>query len=121
MKLYLDEDSEDGQLAALLRKAGQDVQLSAQAGLNGQPDPRQLMYAIDQGRVLLSANHHDFLLLHQLVVASAGHHPGILIIRKDNDPRRDLSPRGVCLAISKLEASGVPIGDNLHVLNHWRR
>lgn len=120
MKLYLDEDSEDGQLAALLIKSGHDVQLSAQAGLNGHPDPRQLMHAIGEGRAILSGNHHDFLLLHQLVIASAGHHPGILIIRKDNDPRRDLSPRGVCVAMAKLEASDVPVADNLHVLNHWR-
>lgn len=120
MKLYLDEDSEDGQLAAMLSKSGHDVQLSAEAGLNGQPDPRQLMHVIAEARVLLSGNHHDFLLLHQLVIASTGHHPGILIVRKDNDPRRDLSPRGVCNAIAKLEASGVPIADSLHIVNHWR-
>ena len=120
MKLYLDEDSEDGLLAALLIKGGHDVQLSAQAGLNGQPDPRQLIHAIVEGRLLLTGNHHDFLLLHLLVIASHGHHPGILVIRKDNDPRRDLSARGVLHAISKLEASAAPIGDNLHILNHWR-
>lgn len=120
MKLYLDEDSEDGQLAALLRKAGHDVRISTEAGLDGQPDPRQLTHAIEQGRVLLSGNHHDFLLLHHLVIASTGHHPGILIVRKDNDPRRDLSSRGICHAIAKLEASKVPIADYLHVLNQWR-
>ena len=120
MRLYLDEDSEDGQLAGLLSKAGHDVQLSAQAGLNGHPDARQLLYAIEQRRVLLSGNHHDFLLLHELVVGSTGHHPGIVIVRKDNDPRRDLSVRGVSLAIAKLEAAGVPIADSIHVLNQWR-
>jgi hypothetical protein len=120
MKLYIDEDSEDGRLTALLIKGGHDVQLSAQAGLNGHPDPRHLTHAITEGRTLLSGNHNDFLLLHQLVIASKGRHPGILIVRKDNDPRRDLSPRGICNAIASLEASAVPIADSLHILNHWR-
>jgi hypothetical protein len=120
MRLYLDEDSEDEELTILFAKAGHDVRLSAQAGLNGQPDPRQLTHAIEERQVLLSGNHHDFLLLHQLVLASGGHHPGILIVRRDNDPRRDLSLRGICVAIAKLESSGVHIADNLHVLNHWR-
>lgn len=120
MKLYLDEDSESGQLASLLRKSGHEVQISAEVGLNGEPDASQFMHAIGNERLLLSGNHHDFLLLHELIIMSGGHHPGILILRRDNDPRRDLSARGVCNAITKLESSRAMIADNLHVLNHWR-
>jgi hypothetical protein len=38
----------------------------------------------------------------------------------DNDPTRDLTPRGTAAAIAKLENSGTVLSDNVHVLNHWR-
>ena len=58
--------------------------------------------------------------LHELVLLVAGHHPGIFVIRRDNDLTRDLRPRGVVRAIGNLLASGVPVPDQLHILNHWR-
>jgi hypothetical protein len=51
-------------------------------------------------------------------MASAGHHGGILIVRFDNDPRHNLTDRGIATAISKLESSRVSIRDRIHVLNH---
>jgi hypothetical protein len=79
-----------------------------------------LTYAIHNDRVCLTRNYEDFEDLHFLVQAAAGHHPGILVVRQDNDPTRDLTPRGVVRAIRKLEGSGVPIRDQYTVLNHWR-
>ena len=58
--------------------------------------------------------------LHDLVLASGGGHPGILLLHFDNDPTRDLHPKGVATAIGKIEASGVRIASEVHVLNHWR-
>ena len=49
-----------------------------------------------------------------------GHHPGIFVIRKDNIPRTDLKPHQVPQAITKLEAAGVPKGDQYIILNHYR-
>jgi hypothetical protein len=69
---------------------------------------------------LLSKNYDDFQNLHELVVAVKGHHPGILVIRKDNDPKRDLKNPGIVRAIGKLLAAGVPISDEYIILNHWR-
>ena len=43
--------------------------------------------------------------LHDLFVAAAGHHAGILIVRFDNDPRRNLTERGIATAISMLETT----------------
>jgi hypothetical protein len=53
-------------------------------------------------------------------LSSGGSHPGILLLHFDNNPTRDLTPRGIATAIEKLEASGAPITNELHVLNHWR-
>lgn len=120
MKLYLDDDSVAAKLVALLRHAGHDVQIPADVGIAGEDDPVHLTYAVLQDRVLLSHNYRDFEQLHDLVMAVQGHHPGILVVRKDNDPKKDLNPPGIVRALAKLLASGIPVADAYHILNHWR-
>jgi hypothetical protein len=120
MTIYLDDDSASRQLAATLRNAGHDVSIPADQGTSAAPDPVHLTRAIRDGRVLLTRNARDFRLLHDLVRESGGSHPGILLLHFDNDPARDLTPRGVTTAIAKLESSRVAISNAVHVLNHWR-
>jgi len=78
------------------------------------------MHVIRTDRVLLTHNHDDFKRLHDLVLLFRGRHPGILVIRRDNDQKRDLRPRGIVQAIWNLSASGVSIPDQMHIVNHWR-
>lgn len=120
MNLYLDEDASEGVLAKLLRQAGHDVMLFNQRGVTGEPDPVQLRHAVQEKRVFLSRNHKDFEDLHELLMAAQGHHFGILIVRRDNDPTRDMTPRGTLRALEKLVRSGITVADGLHVLNQWR-
>jgi len=56
-------------------------------------DPVHLTHAIRSERICLTKNYDDFLVLHVLVKAARGHHPGIFVLRQDNDPTRDLTPR----------------------------
>jgi hypothetical protein len=62
----------------------------------------------------------DNIVDRELIIAANGVHPGILLISSDNDPTRDMSSRGIATAIGKLEASAVPLANQLYVLNHWR-
>jgi len=120
MRLYLDDDSASHLLTRLLQKAGHDVQIPADVGLDGREDPVHLAHAIKEDRVLLSHNYRDFELLHLLILQAQGHHPGIFVVRQDNDPRRDLTARGIVRAIQKLLAAAVPMRDEYVILNHWR-
>jgi Domain of unknown function (DUF5615) len=120
MNLYLDDDSRHGILATLLRRAGHDVIDPGQADLSGENDPVHFAWTILSNRILVSKNHGDFLELHRLVLGSGGHHPGIILIRQDNDRARDLSPRGIVVAVRKLEASGLSIADKFVIINQWR-
>jgi hypothetical protein len=120
MNLYLDDNIAGAVLIALLRRAGHDVQIPADAGIAGKRDPVHLAHAVRQGRVILSLNYKDFEPLHDLVMAVQGHHPGIFLVRRDNDPRRDLRDAGIARGIGNLLAAGVPIPDAYHVPNHWR-
>lgn len=120
MNLYLDDNIAQTLLVTLLRQAGHDVQLPADAGLTGARDPIHLTHAVGQGRVLLTQNYRDFEDRHGLILAVQGHYPGMLLVRRDNNPKRDLSPAGIVRALRKLEASGTPVQDNCLVLNQWR-
>jgi hypothetical protein len=120
MRLYFDEDSVHGLLVRLLQHAGHDVRVPSDAGLVGESDPIHLKHAIDSSRRLLSANYDDFEQLHDLILSAGGRHPGILIVRRDNDRRRDLTPRGIVTAISHLLDADVAVENEFIILNHWR-
>ena len=120
MQLYHDDDSVDGVLIRLLEADGHDVLTPSDTGTAGKPDPTHFMCAIRLSRYLLTHNYDHFKLLHDLVLLSGGHHPGVLVVRRDNDPTRDMSPKVIVRAIRNLLAAAVPIRDSFHILNHWR-
>lgn len=119
MLLYLDDDAIHGVLVHLLRKTGHDIVLPADAGLSGADDPVHLTNAIRSMQPLLSYNHDDFEQLHILIQTAGGHHPGIMIVRRDND-KRDLKPHGIVKALGRFIASGNPLADQFVILNHYR-
>jgi Domain of unknown function (DUF5615) len=104
----------------LLRKAGHDVVIPAEIEMSGKSDPKHLTKAIGDDRACLTKNYEEFFDLHELVLESGGSYPGVLVVRQDNDPTRDMSPKGIVTAIRKLEAPGVPIANEYIELNHWR-
>jgi predicted nuclease of predicted toxin-antitoxin system len=120
MKVLLDENMSDPRLAARLRARGHDPILASDVGLLSVSDPRVLIFSIAQSIPVLTRDSEDFEDLHDLVMAATGHHAGILIVRFDNDPRHNLTDRGIATAISKLESSAVPTRDQIHELNQWR-
>jgi predicted nuclease of predicted toxin-antitoxin system len=120
LPLYLDDDSAESVLVPLLSADKHDVVIPTQVGNAGKKDASHFIYAIRNKRVLLTHNHDDFELLHQLVLLVVGHHPGILVVRRDNDRTRDMKAKAIVRAVRKLLASGIPIVDDLHILNHWR-
>ena len=120
MRLYLDDDSTSGLLVRLLNRAGHDVRLPIDIGVAGRNDAVHLTHAILESRVLITRNADDFEELHNLVQAAGGHHPGVLAVRRDNNPKRDLDQKGIVRALTKLQAASVLVADQFTVLNHWR-
>jgi predicted nuclease of predicted toxin-antitoxin system len=120
MRLYLDDDTASGLLARLLRQAGHDVQLPAEVGMVGKKDPVHLAHAVRADRVFLTKNYCDFRDLHDLALALRGQHPGILVIRYDNDRKRDLKLGSIVRALANLQAANVVLVNGYFVLNQWR-
>ena len=83
-------------------------------------DARHLLYAVQSDLELVTKNHDDFEDLHDLVHGTNGEHPGILVVRSDNDASRDMKDQDVARAIVNLKLAGVPIANEFHILNHWR-
>ncbi len=120
MRIYLDEDLSSALLAKLLRSAGHDVMMPLDAGLLGRSDAVQLGNAIQDNRVCATRNYEDYEELHLLIGLAKGRHSGILVVRRENDPTRDLTAKGIVAAIRKLESAGAPIANEYIVLNQWR-
>jgi len=120
MRILLDEDLASALLAKLLEKAGHDVATPTAMGTLGRSDAVQLACAIRERRACLSRNYEDFEELHLLIAEAKGRHLGIMIVRRENDPTRDLTPKGIVAAIRKLESANVPLENEYVVLNQWR-
>ena len=120
MTFLVDENMNSPQIASRLRAQGHSPVLAGDVGLLSVSDPRVLIWAIAQSLPVLTRDSEDFTDSHDLLMAAGGHHPGILLVRFDRDPRHNLTDRGIAGAIGKLEASGIPIPDHMHVLNQWR-
>jgi hypothetical protein len=116
----LDDNAADRRLVALLRKEGHSVTIPGDVGQAGATDPRHLLHAIRTGGLILTNDYSDFTDLYDLIIGSGGGHPGILLVYSENDPTRDMTHRGIAVAIKNLESSSVPLENELHVLNQWR-
>jgi GTP-sensing pleiotropic transcriptional regulator CodY len=120
MNIYIDKDMSEDALIRLLEKAGHSVQSARGANLLGRSDAVQFTNAIHEARACLTANYGDYEELHLLLKEANGNHPGILVVRQDNDPSRDVTAKGIVTAIRKLESAGVPIANEYTILSHWR-
>lgn len=120
MRLYLDDDTVEHLLVTLLLKAGHDVASPTDVGMSGRRDPEHLLQAIQAGRTVLTKNYKDFPFLHALVVGASGCHSGVVLIRQDNDPRKNLSPKGIVAALGRLDRAMPDLANELITLNDWR-
>jgi predicted nuclease of predicted toxin-antitoxin system len=120
MRVLLDENISDRRLVSRLQADGHHPVLAIDVGLLSVSDARVLFFAIANALPVLTRDSEDFTDLHDLVHVSGGHHYGVIVVRFDNDPRHNLTDRGISSSIKKLESSGVPVPDQVHKLNQWR-
>lgn len=120
MKVYLDDNLAERALAGALRKAGHTVLRPADIQLVGAPDAQHLERAIREGLVCLTKDSDDYRDLHQLVLTAGGSHFGLVVVRYDNNKKRDMKVRHIVAALGKLEQSGMSLLNQWIVLNQWR-
>ena len=86
MNLYLDDDSADKRLVAMLTAAGHTVVVPSDVSLSGAADARHFIYANQNHLVVLTRNHDDFVDLHEVVQICMGTHSGVLVVRSEVQP-----------------------------------
>jgi predicted nuclease of predicted toxin-antitoxin system len=77
--IHLDECI-DHRIAAFLRAIGVDVVTVSEAATSSNDDEAQLMFATEQGRMLVSQNQIDFRRLHAAFVRGGRPHGGIILV-----------------------------------------
>src|SRR5690349_19198004 len=120
MDFYLDDCSDDDDLAAFLRQRGHVVYTPRSEKLIGADDPDHLRHAAAHHYALITQNPRDFRALHAEWQATGLSHAGILLVYRDNNKAKDMSPSDIAHAIERLLGSGVAIASEIHILNHWR-
>jgi predicted nuclease of predicted toxin-antitoxin system len=88
--LYLDEDVHP-RLAMILRERGFDVLITAEAKMLEKSDPKQLEFAAQHGRVILTHNIGDYARLAQQYAKQNRVHAGIIV--SDQLPLKELLHR----------------------------
>ena len=79
IKIYLDEDAQDGDFVTALKFRGIDVLTSNEAEMNGKCDLEQLKFAAQNERVLFSHNVGDFAALHIEYLQNTKEQAGIVL------------------------------------------
>ena len=124
LKLLIDEDSQDKLLVSQLKQVGHDVLTVTDLDLLGQPDHLILARAVLEDRVLLTSNCDDFAILSAQLLSQKQHHPGILLVRKYNNPTKDMNYRAIVQAIANLEIhmakTGMALADQATGLVKYR-
>ena len=115
LRLLIDEDTQAKLFVNLLKLAGHDVITINDVDLTGQKDSVVLDFARQNNRLLITQNCDDFEALHQVNSV----HPGILAIYNNTNPSKNMSFKAIVKAIANLEASSVPLENQLISLNHW--
>ena len=117
-RLYLDSDV-SVRLAPLLQAAGHDAVTAANQGRRRATDEEQLLAAAQQGRILVTHNRKDFVLLHAAWQrwptawgVSAPAHAGILVLDQAREPELT-----VALATLLAVTPPVPLSNALY---WWR-
>jgi hypothetical protein len=120
VKIYVDDDTCDARLVALLRKAGHDVVIPADLLMAGRHDAEHLLRSVREEREFLTKNYTDFDPLHALVIGCAGTHTGVIVIRQEDDRRKNMTPKGIVTAIAKVDQAYPDLTNELITLNDWR-
>ncbi|HKI44533.1 MAG TPA: DUF5615 family PIN-like protein [Balneolales bacterium] len=114
IRFYLDEDVPSS-FAQALSNRGVDTETTQTAGNIGCLDRQQLLFASREGRVILTHNKRDFIILHNDFVERNLTHGGIVV--SDQLPIGTLLKRAMKLWFT-LDADDMY--DRLEFLSNWK-
>jgi hypothetical protein len=115
IRFYLDEDATSKRLLQALRNRGADVLSAADAGMLAQSDEQQLIWALENRRVIYSFNVRDFYRIHSEWLSNGRSHAGIVLGKQDNSV--GVQMRGL-LRLAAIK-SAEEMQNNVEFLGTW--
>ena len=113
VRLYLDEDLSSKELVARLESAGHELVPT----VRGEPDGNVWAHAQTMRAAVITQNARDF---ERLALAAPRHH-GLLLVYRENDPLRDMTPARLANAIDRLATTwAAGVADLILTLNAFR-
>jgi len=103
----------------MLKAAGHNVTTVFELGLAGMPDYDVLLCAIKTKRILFTQNCEDFVSLSESIISNGGKHPGIILLYKNNNQKKDMSNQDIVKAINNLVKMDIAIPNSVHSLNQY--
>jgi hypothetical protein len=115
IRFYLDEDATSNRLLYALRNRGANVLSAKETGMLGQPDEKQLEWALENQRVIYSFNVRDFYRIHSDWLTRGKSHSGIILGKQDYSVGNQM--RGL-LRLAAIKSADDMI-DNVQFLGVW--
>jgi hypothetical protein len=116
VRLYLDEDTMDGDLVQSLRVRGVDLQTALEAGMLRRADRELLEYAAQHGRAVYTFNIGHFCALHTDFLRSGKDHAGIVVAQQQRFSVGEQMRRLLKLIAAR---TGEEIQNRLEFLSDW--
>jgi hypothetical protein len=101
IKIYIDEDAMDGDLAAAPRSRGVIAITAIDAGLVEKPDEEQLAFAAANEYVLYTFNLSDFYRFHTQWVQAGREHAGMILAPQQRFSVGEQLPRQLGMTVQK--------------------
>ena len=113
IRFFTDEDVYAG-VAAQLRAGGLDAVSTPEAARLGESDLSQLLWSVQESRVLVTFNVTDFARLHHDWMTTGNHHTGLVVSKQRSlgDTVRRLLHLAQALSAEEMQ-------DRLEYLNQW--
>lgn len=113
IKIYLDDNLDNDYLKNILRNFGFEVISPREIKMRHKKDEEHLKYAIINQALVLTKD-KGFKKLHNKI-----NHRGIIIIRQENNLKKDMKENKIVKALKNIEALKLKLENNLIYLNQF--
>ncbi len=113
IKVYLDDNLDNDDLITALRKEGFKVISPRDIGMRHKKDEDHLKCAVFNDAILISYDLDFQKLAHKII------HKGIIIIRRNNNSKKDMSSKRIVKALKNIETLHLILENKLYYLNQF--
>lgn len=120
MICYLDDALDHDLLIRVATARGHRLISPRSINPSGKHDALHFLNAVSNKMPIITRDADDFEALHDFALGIGGHHFGLITVPDETQQRKNMAAKEIARALTNLESAGVPLADQLVVLNHYR-